>query len=431
MVSEQSHKTVHKLIAVFLAMLICILAVPYSSVNVQAATSSTLTELQNQLDSLQQQQKDIEAKLSTLKQDKADAQSQLDEYTAAMENVHAQIDVYQQQIDAFNAPIEEKNQESETKTQEIPQKEEEISQKQSELDQSYEDFKDRLAAMYMANCSSSSMSVLFGAESFSDFLTQAQALKNISDRDKEIMDDLLAQKQALEDLKTQLETSKTELQNVVSEIEKDKADIVSVQAKVQSQYDQLDALQNECAAVVQNLQAQQDQLNADNAELEEEREKAIAAIIAEQERIRQEQEAAGTAPPIDTGSGWLWPCPTYSYVSQYYSSGHRAIDVASGAGNPILATRGGTVVFAGFGSASNGFNRYGNVVLLSHGDGYYSLYAHCSSLNVSTGQTVSQGQQIATVGNTGQSFGNHLHFEVRTGVQGSRLDPMGFVSAPH
>ncbi|MGI5958615.1 MAG: murein hydrolase activator EnvC family protein [Massiliimalia sp.] len=431
MVSVGSHKMLHKLTAVFLAVLICVLTIPYSSVNVEAATSSTLTNLQNQLNSLEQQQKDIEARLNTLKQDKANAQQQLDEYTAAMENVHAQIDVYQQQIDAFNAEIDAKNQEITVKNQEISQKETEISDKQAELDQSYEDFKDRLAAMYMASCSSSSMNVLFGAESFSDFLTQAQALKNISDRDKEIMDDLMAQKQALEDLKVQLETAKTDLQNVVADIEKDKADIVSVQAKVQSQYDELAVLQNDCSKVVQSLQAQQNQLDADSAALDAEREKAIAAIIAEQERLRQEEEAAGNKPPINTGSGWLWPCPTYSYVSQYYSSGHRAIDVASGAGNPILATRGGTVVFAGFGSASNGFNRYGNVVLLSHGDGYYSLYAHCSSLNVSTGQTVSQGQQIATVGNTGQSFGNHLHFEIRTGVQGSRLDPMGFVSAPH
>ena len=137
-----------------------------------------------------------------------------------------------------------------------------------------------------------------------------------------------------------------------------------------------------------------------------------------------------TSPEIPNSSGWLWPVGGYNWVSQYYHSGHTAIDIAASEGTPIYASRAGTVIFAGFGSASNGFNRYGNVVLIRHDNGYYTLYAHCHYLNVSSGQTVSQGQVIGGVGNTGQSFGNHLHFEVRDGVQGSRLNPLNFVTEP-
>ena len=473
MLSERPKHKLHRSISVLLALMVGFAAIPYG--NVDAATSATLNNLQKNLNALQAKQKDIEAKISGLESDKENEQKKYDEYLLAIENVKSQIAIYQQQIDAMNQEISQKNAEIEQKNTEIEQKNLEIEQKQADISENYEEFKERLSAMYMASAGSSSMGVLFGAESFSDFLTHAEAIKNISERDNQIMDNLMVQKRELQDLKTQLEEKKTEIEGVKSEIEARKIEVEGKKAEIESQRNNVVAVQSQeqtkegelnnliekSAAVVENLEAQQAALDEQNEELDAEREKAIAAIIAEQERIRleeearrkaeeearkkAEQEAAANGQPsnsnnstqqnkpsnnVTIGSGWVWPTPTYSYVSQYYSSGHKALDIAAGAGNPILASRGGTVVFSGFGSAANGFNRYGNVILISHGDGYYSLYAHCSALYVSTGASVSQGQKIAAVGNTGQSFGNHLHFEIRTGVQGTRLNPSNFVSAP-
>ncbi|WP_283606915.1 peptidoglycan DD-metalloendopeptidase family protein [Faecalispora anaeroviscerum] len=119
---------------------------------------------------------------------------------------------------------------------------------------------------------------------------------------------------------------------------------------------------------------------------------------------------------------------TYSITSGYgYRWGelHKGIDFAAPEGTKIYASASGTVVFSGFGSADNGFNRYGNVILIKHDETYSTLYAHCSQLLVPAGSTVKQGTVIALVGSTGESTGNHCHFEVRK--NGSAVDPKGYL----
>lgn len=437
----QSRTACVKIIALLLALIVSMAFMTQSAIPVAA---QTISEMQQEVANLQEQQQQINDKLDALKEQKNTEQERYNEYTTAIDNIKAQIAVYQSQVDQLNAEIAQKdaeiaqkNQEIEVKNQEIEVKNQEIDQKQADLDQSFEEFKDRVNVMYKRSRSSSSLGVLFGSESFTGFLTQAKVLQNISERDNAVMDYLNLQKAELENLKNQLQiardeitAAKADIEVKKAEIESKKTDIIAVQNSEQEKANEITILQNESAEVLTTLQAQQREEQSNYDELDEQREKMIAAIIAEQERIRQEEEAKNGPPTISTGSGWLWPTPSYSYVSQKYHSGHSGIDIAAAAGKNIVASRGGKVIFAGFGSAANGFNRYGNVVLLSHLDGYYTLYAHCSSLNVSTGQTVSQGQVIAYVGNTGQSFGNHLHFEVRNGVQGSRLNPFNFVSEP-
>ena len=101
---------------------------------------------------------------------------------------------------------------------------------------------------------------------------------------------------------------------------------------------------------------------------------------------------------------------------------HGGIDIAGGGiyGRPVYASRGGTVIAANWGNTG-----YGNYVIIDHGDGYASLYGHCSNLCVSTGQTVSKGQQIANVGSTGNSTGPHLHFEIRK--NGVKVNPSNYL----
>ena len=132
-----------------------------------------------------------------------------------------------------------------------------------------------------------------------------------------------------------------------------------------------------------------------------------------------------------SSSGFIWPVPSVHTISSPYGyreggEFHTGLDLADGHcyGATIVASKGGTVEWAGYDDSG-----YGNYVIINHGDGYKTLYGHCSSVYVSQGQKVSQGQSIAAIGSTGQSYGNHLHFEVRTGDQRSdRQNPLNYVS---
>lgn len=135
----------------------------------------------------------------------------------------------------------------------------------------------------------------------------------------------------------------------------------------------------------------------------------------------KERPAEGYA----TGS-FMWPVPYTHTITSYYGARwgttHTGIDISSSGiyGQSIVASDGGTVTWAGYDNSG-----YGYYVIIDHGNGYQTLYAHCSELYVSNGQAVAKGQSIAAVGSSGDSTGSHLHFEVRSGS--NRLDPMGYV----
>ena len=122
-----------------------------------------------------------------------------------------------------------------------------------------------------------------------------------------------------------------------------------------------------------------------------------------------------------TGSGrFIWPVPGYRNCSRWYGGSHKGVDICAAAGTPIYASAGGTVTKAGYNRAGAG-NGYGNSVIISHSNGYTTVYAHCLSLVVHAGQSVKQGQLIGYVGSTGRSSGNHCHFEIRR--NGSYISP--------
>lgn len=162
----------------------------------------------------------------------------------------------------------------------------------------------------------------------------------------------------------------------------------------------------------------------------------------EEERRRQEEAAkngntvsnlsdhgGNTARPSERN--FAWPLPSSNRITSYFgprvvfgaNNNHGAIDIAAPKESAIVASKSGTVIAAGESGTT-----YGIYIIISHGDGYSTLYAHCNSVNVSVGQQVSQGQRIAGVGTTGRSTGYHLHFEVRE--NGIRRDPLDYVSKP-
>jgi murein DD-endopeptidase MepM/ murein hydrolase activator NlpD len=150
---------------------------------------------------------------------------------------------------------------------------------------------------------------------------------------------------------------------------------------------------------------------------------AASAALAAQIRAAEAARSSYSAPADTTPSaaGFIWPVngPVTSGFGMRWGRMHEGVDIGVGYGTPIHAAAAGRVVYAGWMSG------YGNLVAIDHGGGVSTAYGHQSSIAVSVGQVVSQGQTIGYVGCTGHCFGPHLHFEVR--INGSPVDPLGYL----
>lgn len=145
----------------------------------------------------------------------------------------------------------------------------------------------------------------------------------------------------------------------------------------------------------------------------------VTKIVAQGSRAYLASRGGGSSRAASGGSGnFRWPT-TASRLSQRYGGGHTGIDIDGDTGDPVYASAGGVVTFAGY---SGG---YGKCILIKHSNGLVTRYAHCSSLSVSSGDTVSSGEVIGRVGSTGRSTGSHLHFEVISG--GSTRNPLNYL----
>ncbi|MFI8305181.1 M23 family metallopeptidase [Streptomyces sp. NPDC085927] len=151
------------------------------------------------------------------------------------------------------------------------------------------------------------------------------------------------------------------------------------------------------------------------------------------QKAQKVQKVQKQVQPVKKKASWVDPVKKYTISATYaqaggmWQSAHSGQDFAVPNGTKVMATHGGTVVKAGGNGAGDG-PAYGNAVVINHGNGTYSQYAHLSQVNVQPGQVVKTGQKIALSGNTGNSSGPHLHFEIRTGAHyGSAIDPVKFL----
>ena len=226
----------------------------------------------------------------------------------------------------------------------------------------------------------------------------------------------------------QLKAKQAEFQKTIANLEKNYRVINNVIAKLDRDSEvyknYITKLQNERAAADREI----DEIIRKAAE------EAARKKAEEEARLAAQQggTTTQTVEPAPSGGGsWGYPVGGSTYISSGYGnrsasisgwSFHGGIDIAGGGiyGRPVYASRGGTVIAAVWSNSG-----YGNYVIIDHGDGYASLYGHCSSLAVSTGQTVSKGQHIANVGSTGNSTGPHLHFEIRK--NGVKVNPANYL----
>ncbi len=297
------------------------------------------------------------------------------------------------------------------KNVEIMNQEQVIAEKQADIDQRWGDFKERMQAMQVMH-DSGAVAMITSAQSLYDLLTFSTTLQQISQKDTEVLEEMNAQKAELEAEKQELEQAK--------------ADLESAKAALDEKSSQLSA----------NIQAQDATISKLDADA-----KAQEQVVAEKQKLADAAEAAyeqWVRENASSGSGtcaegFIWPLPSAGRVTTEFgasqnvngiiSTGHKGIDIAIAGGTPIYAAHNGTV------AATTGHSSYGNVVMIDNGDGITTLYAHMQSAAiVGVGQTVTQGQVIGYVGSTGNSTGNHLHFEVR--VNGVCQNPRNYISPP-
>ena len=246
------------------------------------------------------------------------------------------------------------------------------------------------------------LEVLFGASSFAEFITSWDMINRLNDYDLQLTENSKSNRKEADNaqqLYTEQELIATQKKNEIIEL---KASLEQTSAEMQ---DQITKLTEEAAEL----------LAQEEAAAEAARIAAAAAASA----------GANVSPELIAAIGkMIHPCPGASISStfgwrSFDNSFHMGLDLAAGTGTPIYAAASGTVIISGYSSSA------GNWVVISHGNGMVTKYMHASALYVSAGQAVSAGQPIAAVGNTGNSFGAHLHFQLE--INGSAVDPYPFI----
>lgn len=346
------------------------------------------------------QLKNLQEQISSAKDDLKEGKEKENDLVAQIDNINSQIYALEAQIGELDNQITQKE-------QEISDAQAELERTQEHMDLQNDALNTRLRNMYK-NGETSMLEILLGSSDISDFLTNMDMIQKIYDNDMNVLLEIKAQYAEIEAKKANLEALKADLKNQQDERQ-------SQQNQLQSQKTEVESLK---ASIVNDNEALQAQIDAMNADAE-----ALTRML------QQSNSVSNSSTSTYSGGIMAWPVPGSTRVTSPYGyrihpilhtkKFHSGVDIAASTGTPIVAANEGTVIFSG--------NRggYGKCVIIDHGGGIITLYGHCNELSVSSGQSVSRGSTIATVGSTGRSTGPHCHFEVR--INGSTTDPMAYL----
>ena len=385
-------KKAKKYILVLLILAVCFSSIPLSAF---AAVS------QSQID-------EVKRKRDQVYEEKQAQQEIIDELSASRDDIISQKMALEEKVTMTREQIALNNQEIELYEDMIAEKQEEVVQAKALEDLQLERYRARIRAME-ENGQLDLFVLLSESQSISDLLTALDDAGDIMQSDRALEDQYIAARKAHEAKKDEYEEYKAGLV-AIQEMLSDERDQLELDIEFQQQI--IDELQQQISEN-EDLIAE---INARWAELDQE-------VVELQEKY-DEQHTPGS---LWGAAGLIWPCGAY-YITSLAgnrihpvtgeSRYHSGIDIGVPNGDPIWAAAAGTVTMAGW----NG--NYGNCVMVTHGNGYTTVYGHLSGIAVSYGQSVNMGQTIGYCGSTGLTTGPHLHFEIREG--GSFLNPMDF-----
>ena len=394
-----------KITAVTLSLIImtAIVASPVALIReANAASDSKVQTYEQQIEQLKKDQKLYEQQIK-------DAKANAASYLKQKEILDKQINAYSEQIEVSNALLIEYN-------NAIAGKEEAIITKQSELDTRFEHFKARMRTSYEEGVMGY-LTMLFSSKSISGFLTSLERMTNMLNYDKRTMEQINEEKSALSEEKSTLESIKAAQQEIHETLKKSEEELEKKSKEAQDLYE----------ATIRDQSA---------------KEKMLAEAKAAQKKAEQDldkllKEIANKNNGVYSGGAFSWPLPqyenkitskhgwrTYTIWGKVVTDYHRGIDISCPTGTPVYAGADGVVEVSGWNDS------YGYYVVISHGSGYTTLYAHNSQLLVKQGQRVTRGQQISKSGSTGNSSGPHLHLEIS--IKGVLQNPLanGILSHP-
>ena len=344
---------------------------------------------------LQQKQQQIENQIKEIRK-------QANALNGEKKSVQQAIDALDNEIRALTLEADSYELEKQEITMKIAESEQKIDELNKEIDNNNEILEERLRAMYKQG-TSGYMEVILNSDNLVDALTRMDMIQLIVKSDVELLKNINEQKTEVEELKLSQETERLELTAVINDLAV-KQNEVLVASRSKESY--MWSIQKD----LKEIQRQEAEMEAQSAKIEKE-------IIAAQRAVEY------------AGGEMAWPVPgNYRVTSNFGGrydpitgvwSNHGGTDIAAPYGSAIVSTNDGVVIFGGW------HYSYGNYIIVDHGGGIATLYAHCSKLLASKGQAVSRGETIALIGSTGYSTGNHLHFEVR--VNGVRVQPMDYL----
>lgn len=399
------------------------------------AGAASSGEIRKQIIALQQERKEVQNQI-------ADVKKQYKENENEIADLIAQKNVVDQEIQLLNTQIININEQISAYNLLIADKQDELDTAEDRLEALNQENKERIRTMEEEG-EVSYWEVLFKANSFSDLLDRLNMVEEIAASDKRRLQELSDAANKVEEAQAELETEKGELETT-------KKDLDDTQAEMNEKNKESEALLQELLQKADDLQALEEECKEqENAFL-----KQIAAMEVQFNAAKQREweawkatsvppttQAGGTGGSSSGGTsgssggssggsgGWLVPCSYTSITSPFgnrnsptsgASSYHQGVDLDTGTGDPVYASRAGVVTVAGWG------NTAGNYVQINHQDGFSSIYMHLSSYCVSAGQIVSAGQLIGATGATGITTGDHLHFGIS--YNGVYVNPCNYVA---
>ena len=346
---------------------------------------------------LRYKQQQIENEIKEIRQ-KADA------LKGEKKTIESEIQILDSELRALTLETEKQEVQKQEINMRIAESEQKIVELTDEIDKNNELLEERLRAMYM-NGTGGYLEIILNAENLIDALTRMDMIQLIVKSDVELLKTINEQKTEVEELKAAQEIRRHELTAVINDLNA-KQDEVLIASRSKENY-------------MASLQTNIEEIIRQEAAMEEQSKQIERDILAAQRAVEY------------VGGELLWPLPGHTRITSEFGGrihpitgvwhNHGGTDIAAPYGTNILSSNDGEVIFAGF------HNSYGNYIIVDHGGGISTLYAHCSKLLAWEGQPVLRGDPIAQIGSTGDSTGNHLHYEVR--VNGVRKNPMDYFEA--
>lgn len=348
--------------------------------------------------------------LNNLKDKKQDIKEDIKENQQELKDKEKSLGNLNANLDKINADLEETGMIISGYDRQLEEKQKAIDETQLKLDKAIEDHKkykdqaiERIKVMYEYG-DDGYIDVLIESKNLADFFTRLEYMNQIVKYDDQMFERLANIQNEIETAKATLVTEKAKIEHLKAE-----ADIH------RNTLEELEAKQN---ALIKTVENDKELLKQKLNELQQ----------AEAELDRQIMQQMNTSGLKYSGGEMNWPVPGNYRISSYfgsrihpiygYTENHNGLDIPAPYGTSIQAASDGVVI------SSRWSNSYGNVIVVDHGSGYATLYAHCSSRLVNAGDTVTKGQVIAKIGSTGWSTGNHLHFGVQ--VSGKWVNPLDY-----